>query len=72
MYEKDSLYSKKSIRSTASNILANRIRAIRLDLIRGKDFTQASDSILIRASAAVNQKGIIDTGVFLKENANES
>ena len=70
MYENSNLHSFKAVRATASNILASRVRSMRLDLTRGKDFEEASDSLLVRAAAVVTQKGIISSGVFLKENKN--
>ena len=70
MFENSNLHSFKATRATASNILAARVRSMRLDFTRGKDFEEASDSLLVRAAAVVTQKGIISSGVFHKESKN--
>jgi len=70
MYEKSNLHSFKVVKASASNILAQRIKELRLDLTKGKDYEVASDSIFVRAIAVVSQKGVISTGVFLKEDSN--
>jgi hypothetical protein len=70
MYEKSNLHSFKVIKASASNILAQRVKELRLDLTRGRDYEVASDSIFVRAISVVSQKGLMSTGVFLKENSN--
>jgi hypothetical protein len=70
MFENSTLHGYKIIRATAPNMLALRVKAIRQDLTRGRDFEEATDSIIVRAAAVVTQKGVVSSGVFLKENKN--